>query len=938
MRQPPRRGRRTGGRAAHGPARRGRARGVLGVLALLTGLAAGAGPAAEQGAQALTPPVTMTAEDLPTWQTNGIVFALAEADGVVFAGGTFSAVRPPGAEPGTQERAAGNFVALDAATGEPVEGCDLSFTIGSGTAQVRALAVSPDHRTLYAAGSFGSVNGEGASSVAAFALPGCTRVSFPVAANGIVRGLAATDDRLYLAGDFTRLNGEAHSRFGAVTTAGQVDRDWVADADEIGKAVAVTPDGTRVLLGGDFFTVNGADSHGLAVVDAGTGATVRTYPEGFLERRSTVQAITTDETGFYIGAEGTGGGVFDGRIAFDLDSLDQRWRDTCLGATQALAVHGEVLYSGHHAHDCSSMGEFPDQGRYHLFAQSVESPAKLSWFPNTNDGLGEALGPRVLATASDVPGDDRDYLWVGGGFTVVDGTAQWGLTHFATGPDTGAPTTPEAHAAAGEEGGIDLSWAPSTDLDDSLLTYRVYRDGGSTPVHTVQAESLPWSRPQLTWHDAEAAPGESHSYRVTATDGAGNTSALSTPVTATATAGGEPYRQAVLADHPTLYWRFDETAGNFAADQSGNGNNGFHRGGPQRGVSPAAVPGPQAASVGYDGEDSFTYSDRRFSGQRRFTLETWFRTTTDRGGKLLGLGNRTIGGPSTSQDDVLYMLNDGRLRFGCVISGGARVLTTADSYNDGRWHQVAASIGARGMELYVDGERTNLNAVFTSARDTSGYWHAGGDSLANWADRPASDYFAGQLDETAIYPAQLSADRIAAHYAAASLPADSVTALEPTADTYVNGAARSANYGPDQQLAVRGSSAYESYLRFELPAAPSGQVLKNATLRVRVSDDSTAGSADSFAVRPITGDWQETTVTYDTRPALAETSVGTLDAPTTPGGVYSAPLDLTAIQAALGGPLDLALTGTGTDSLWFWSREARQAASHPQLLLTFGAP
>ncbi|RKN46005.1 LamG domain-containing protein [Streptomyces hoynatensis] len=899
---------------------------------------AGAGPGALPAAQALTPPVTMTAEDLPTWQTNGIVFALAEADGVVFAGGTFSAVRPPGAEPGTQERAAGNFVALDAATGEPATGCDLSFTIGSGTAMVRALAVSPDHRTLYAAGSFGSVNGAGASSVAAFALPGCTRIPFPVAANGIVRGLAATADRVYLAGDFTQLNGRAHARFGAVTTAGAVDGNWVADADEIGKAVAVTPDGAHVLLGGDFFRVNGAASHALAVVDAGTGDNVRTYPEGFIERNSTVQVITTDDTGFYVGAEGTGGGVFDGRIALDLDTLDERWRDTCLGATQALAVHGEVLYSGHHAHDCSSMGEFPNQERYHLLAQSVNDPGKLGWFPNTNDGLGEALGPRVLATATDVPGDSRDYLWVGGGFTVVDGTAQWGLTRFATGPDTGAPPTPEAHAAAGPGGGIDLSWAPSSDLDDSLLTYRVYRDGGTSPVHTVQAESLPWSRPQLTWNDAAAA-GESHSYRISATDGAGNTSALSAPVTATAAAGGgEPYRDAVLADHPALYWRLDETAGTFASDQSGNGNNGFHRGGPQRGVTPAAVPGPQAASAGYDGTDSFTYSDRLFSGQQRFTLETWFRTTTTRGGKLMGLGNLTVGGPSTSQDDVLYMLDDGRLRFGCVISGGSRVLTTSRSYNDGRWHQVAASIGARGMELYVDGVRTNVNSVFTSARNTSGYWHVGGDSLANWANRPSSDYFAGQLDETAVYPAQLTAARVAAHHDAASLPADSVTALEPTADAYVNGAARGANYGPDQQLAVRGTSAYESYLRFGLPNAPAGQVLKNATLRVRVSDDSASGSADSFAVRPVTGDWQETAVTYDTRPTLGDTALGTLEAPATPGGVYAAPLDPATVRAALGGELDLALTGTGGDSLWFWSREARQTSYHPQLLLTFGAP
>ena len=75
---------------------------------------------------------------------------------------------------------------------------------------------------------------------------------------------------------------------------------------------------------------------------------------------------------------------------------------TALGATQAVEVYQDVLYSGHHAHDCSSMGEFPDQPRYHLFAQSVNDPKLLGWFPNTNDGLGEALaGEAMIAVSTD---------------------------------------------------------------------------------------------------------------------------------------------------------------------------------------------------------------------------------------------------------------------------------------------------------------------------------------------------------------------------------------------------------------------------------------------------------------------------------------------------------------------------------------------------------
>ncbi|WP_407703479.1 CBM96 family carbohydrate-binding protein, partial [Streptomyces triticirhizae] len=919
--------------ARHARRRSRRAVGVAAVLALGAGLL-GQG-AVGGGAGAVTPPLTMTAEDLPTWQTNGIVYALAEADGVVYAGGTFSTVRPPGAAPGAREQPAVNFVALDAASGEPLADCQLAFTVGSGSATVRALAVSPDGSTLYAGGTFGTVAGSGASSVAAFELPSCERKPFPVAASGIVRAIAATDETVYLGGDFGQLSGQPRAKFGAVDAEGRL-LDWRADADEAGKAIALTPDGERVVLGGDFFTVNGADSHALAVVEADSGALVQGYPEGFIDPRSTVQALDVDETGFYTGNEGTGGGVFDGRIALDLDTLQERWRDTCLGATQAVAVHGEVLYSGHHAHDCSSMGEFPNQPRYHLFGQGVDDPTLLGWFPNTNDGLGEQLGPRALAVSTQHPSDERDFLWVGGGFTTVNGQPQWGLTRFATEPDTGAPTVPETQVASTAEGEVQLSWRASLDLDDSLLTYRVYRDGSATPVHTVDASSVPWRRPQLRYTDTDTAPGQTHSYRVTATDGAGNVSALSPPVTVTTASGGQPYVDAVLADEPLLYWRYDEPANNFASDASGHDSAGVHRGGPQRGVTPPAVSGPGAGAIGYDGVDDYTYGDVRYGGMREFTLETWFSTTTTRGGKLIGLGDRTLE-PSANRDNNIYLLDDGRVAFG-VYDGRYHTVTSRESYNDGEWHQVAASVGPAGMRLYVDGEQVAADTTITASRAVNGYWRTGGDSLQSWPGRPSSDFYQGRLDETAVYAPQLPAARIAAHYAAASVPTDTVTQLTPEADTYVNGAAPSASHGTHQQLAVRGSSPYESYLSFELPTAPAGTVLKDAALRVRVSDDAAAGSTDDFAVRPTIGEWSEADTTYASRPSLGEEPLGTLSAPEATGGTYTARLEVGAIADALGGELGLALTGEGTDSLWLRARETGQAAARPQLLLTFGAP
>jgi hypothetical protein len=670
-------------------------------------VAAALGAGAVPPAAALTAPVAMTADDLPTWQTNGVVWALAEANGVVFAGGTFSSVRPPGAAAGTDEQPALNFQAFDAATGAPTS-CRLSFTVGSGTATVRALAVSPDGSTLYAGGTFGSVNGVPVSNIAAIDIATCTvKDSFKVAVDSQVRGLAVTDDTVYLAGNFTTVAGQSRQHFAAVSTSGALTA-FTADADQAGKTIAVSPDGTELALGGDFDTVNGANSHALAVVNATTGANVKTYP-GFIPATSTVQNITSDGTSFYTGNEGTGSGVFDGRIAVSWSTLAQRWRDTCLGATQAVRVYKGVLYSASHAHDCSSMGQFPQMNdRQHLLAESVDNPKPLlGWFPDTDDGPAgtEQIGPRAITVATS---GSTDYMWVGGEFTRIASNGnrpQQGLVRFASTPDTRAPSIPLQVSAANATGGtVRLRWQSALDLDDSTLTYTVYRDG--VAIGTVTGDSKFWLLPTLTFTDARTQRGTAYTYQVTAGDAAGNTSARSAAATVTT--------------------------------------------------------------------------------------------------------------PGT--------------------------------------------------------------------------------------------------------------------------PTSSTVTLDATADSYVNASAANTNYGTDQQLAVRGSSAYTTYLRFSLPSAPAGMVLTSARLSVRTSSQGTAGSTDDLAVQQVTGAWTETGVTWANRPALATGSLGTLSAPSALQTDYTAALDASALGAHLGGTADLALTSTGTDSAWLWSREAPGTTGHPQLTLTFTKP
>src|SRR6266542_3005437 len=79
-----------------------------------------------------------------TWQTNGIVYAVAYARGNVYIGGAFTSVRPPGAAPGTGEVARNHLAAFNATTGAL-----LSFNHNA-NATVYSLEPSPDKTRRHA--------------------------------------------------------------------------------------------------------------------------------------------------------------------------------------------------------------------------------------------------------------------------------------------------------------------------------------------------------------------------------------------------------------------------------------------------------------------------------------------------------------------------------------------------------------------------------------------------------------------------------------------------------------------------------------------------------------------------------------------------------------------------------------------------------------------
>ncbi|MFK0046677.1 DNRLRE domain-containing protein [Streptomyces sp. NPDC090741] len=176
------------------------------------------------------------------------------------------------------------------------------------------------------------------------------------------------------------------------------------------------------------------------------------------------------------------------------------------------------------------------------------------------------------------------------------------------------------------------------------------------------------------------------------------------------------------------------------------------------------------------------------------------------------------------------------------------------------------------------------------------------------------------------------------HYALATAPADSVVQVRAAEDTYANAGAPDGNYGSSSSLAVRGTSLYTSYLRFNLPTAPAGTVLKAASLSVKTSTMSGAGTADTVSVVPVTGTWTEAGTTYNNRPATGTPALGSFAGVPDGSAVHTTGLSTAALAGALGTSYGLALAGPGTDALWLWSSEAAANEGTPQLTLTFGAP
>ena len=431
-------------------------------------------------------PATVSADGLPTWQLNGVVWSQAVVGNTVYATGSFTKARPPGvAAGGAGEIAANNIFAYDIRTGARVTTFNHSLD-----GQGMAVKASPNGTRVFVVGDFTSVDGVAKNHVAAFdTATGNLVPGFAASVSGRADALAVSNDTLFVGGNFFSANGQARRRLASFSTTTGAVKSWAPTADdEQVTSMVLAPAGDRVIIGGKFSTLNGVSARAMGAVDAVTGENRPWAINQVMNnagKGSSISSLSTDGTNIY----GTGyafeTGNFEGSFAARPDTGEVVWLNDCHGDTYDGFPQGGAFYTVSHAHDCKWIGAFPQTdanwhiNMRHALAFSTDArgtntgpdnygwnyngrpaSALLQWFPVL--AIGSFTGQSQAAWS--VAGNS-DYMVLGGEFPSVNSVAQQGLVRFATraiapnkrGP-VRAPGAPAPTATSFSKGSVRVGW------------------------------------------------------------------------------------------------------------------------------------------------------------------------------------------------------------------------------------------------------------------------------------------------------------------------------------------------------------------------------------------------------------------------------------------------------------------------------------------------
>jgi hypothetical protein len=345
----------------------------------------------------------------PTYQTNGRVSAILVVRNTVYIGGDFTAVRPPGAAPGTKEVSRAHVAAFRVDNGR------LRAWNPHPNGSVSALAASSDRRTIYVGGSFTTLAGASRHNLGGVDAKTGSVTGFHANTNGAVLALARSQSRLYVGGAFGVVKHKPRAHVAAINVdKKRLVRSWHAGTNGTVRSIGVTKHGTRVYLGGAFTQINGRPGKYLAKLSSsGDVLTWHTSPD------AAVWSVVVGAERVYVGGNGPGGYV----SAFSLQG-SSAWKVHTDGGVQAMAwFHGALIVGGHFRKLCiNPAGHGCDRvlaRRNKLVSLAPGTGGVGAWNPSANSGLGVFA---VRGAGSKV--------YVGGVFTKINDRPQQGFDSF----------------------------------------------------------------------------------------------------------------------------------------------------------------------------------------------------------------------------------------------------------------------------------------------------------------------------------------------------------------------------------------------------------------------------------------------------------------------------------------------------------------------------
>jgi len=461
-------------------------------------------------------------EAVPSTLTPGIldghVYAITQVGSTIVVGGSFTQARSAGS---TTTLARSRILAFDVATGV------LSQSFAPVLSDyVETLLPGPSPGTVIAGGKFNTVNGVNRKGLVTLDLATGQAVSTfaPPYLNGIVQDMDLRDGRLLVAGTFTTYGGQPRGGLasvdpvtGALTgylTASVTEHHNYDGTGAIG-AVGVTrfditPDGTKMVMIGNFRKVNGQTRRQIAMLDLSPSTATlstswsTTRFSSACNRKSSdswIRDVSLSPDGSYFVVVGKGG-YFPGTMC----DTASRWETGATGSDLSptwvavtggdtllsVAITGAAVYVGGHqrwlnnpnARDAAGPGAVPRPG---VAALDPASGVPLTWNPGRNP-RGAGAGVLYATSAGLWMGSDTEYV---GYFQYRRPRLAFFPLTAAAGPDLRAPALPSHVYFGGPTSGT-LGAATTYGPDD--LARRMY-DGVSVQPSTLRGSGgIAWSQ------------------------------------------------------------------------------------------------------------------------------------------------------------------------------------------------------------------------------------------------------------------------------------------------------------------------------------------------------------------------------------------------------------------------------------------------------------